>query len=441
MIHFPPLFPVLTAVVTFVCHDLGLAARILNLVLFAANTCLMCCLVALQRPSGWIRPALAGVLFAGSVDIMQIHSMAWSEPTFLFLLLAGSGLLVRHIQSPNRALLAGCIGFLSLAPLARYVGITVIPAACLVLLLYRGLREALVFGILTVIPLLLWLLRNLSVGGRPTTGNLLFHYYSFADLNQTLYFISTWLVPHSVPGLVKQAVLAVFVLCFAALIISLRRKRPLPLSAMLLSFLAIYSAFLVFVRTLVYSNLALDSRMLTPLLACTILLLVLETPGRPAFAVMAILVAGSFVVRAGMWINTARMEGLGYTGPQWSLAQKQIESARLTDPVFANLSQPVFRLLFGRSSLNVPVKYDLQTMIPNPAFEKQLHEMQESNGCLVLFFSEDYNDAMPRELELKRLMKLEQIHRDAEMVVFRIVSSGTHGAPVHPIPPADPAPE
>lgn len=425
LVHFPPLFSILTAAVTFVCPGLRTAARILNIGLFAASTFLIVYLGSLQRPSDWFRPALAGLLFIACVDQMEIHAMAWSEPTFLFLLLAGFALLVRHINAPNHALLAGSMIVLSLAPLARYVGITAIPAACVVLLLYRGFREALVFGVAGIVPLLLWLLRNLALGGQPTTGRIMFHPYSLADLNETLYFISTWLVPHSVPGLVKQIALTVFVFCFLAILMGLRKKRPLPLTTLLLVFLATYATFLVLVKTFVYANLTLDSRMLTPLLACIILFFVLESPGRPVLAVVGILLAGSFILRTGMWIEMAYREGLGYTGPRWSLAEKQIESAHLTDPVFTNLAQPVFRLLFSRTSMGLPMRYDPHTLKPNPAFEQQRQTMQESNGFLVLFDSENYNDALPRELDLKRSMKLAPILRNTEIAVFRI----------QPIPP------
>ncbi|MGH9339551.1 MAG: ArnT family glycosyltransferase [Acidobacteriota bacterium] len=148
----PPLYPILLALVSYLGPETLEAARWLSAVTFGANILLVGCLVnRLSQGSVWAT-ALALLLMLGSIDMIEIHSMAWTEPPFIFFALLGLWLLAKHIEKPDwRILLAGS-GAVGLAFATRYAGNALVLTGALGLLVMGSrpykekLRDAVVFG-------------------------------------------------------------------------------------------------------------------------------------------------------------------------------------------------------------------------------------------------------------------------------------------------------
>ena len=84
IVHYPPLYSASLAILGGLGLDLFQAARWLNTVLFGANAMLAGYVVfKATRRRGWAVAAAA--LMATAFPLTQVHTMAWSEPLFIFL--------------------------------------------------------------------------------------------------------------------------------------------------------------------------------------------------------------------------------------------------------------------------------------------------------------------------------------------------------------------
>lgn len=162
----PPLFPMILGGGTFLSGDPLEAGRWINALSFGATAALVAWL--LHRSTRSIRLALAG---GGAIlcswPVLFVASRVWSEPLFIFLSLASMGMLGEYLFAGRRRAFGYAIALASLACLQRYLGIAAVAAGGLGLLLFDRepllsvrLRKAIVFGALSMIPVLVWLGRN-----------------------------------------------------------------------------------------------------------------------------------------------------------------------------------------------------------------------------------------------------------------------------------------
>jgi 4-amino-4-deoxy-L-arabinose transferase-like glycosyltransferase len=161
----PPLFPVLIALVSLGPGDYAEAARLVNATAFG-----LAVLVAglWLRRTGVGRPwvvlgCLAALL---SYPLLRVSVYAWSEPTFALWLLLFAVALGRYLEAGGRRSLLAAAGCAAAAWLTRYVGASVVLAGPLFVALRwrrhrrRALRDASLFFAVAATPGALWLLRN-----------------------------------------------------------------------------------------------------------------------------------------------------------------------------------------------------------------------------------------------------------------------------------------
>src|SRR4029077_16385140 len=107
-VTYMPGFPVAVAVIGKLGPKPLAAARFTQEMLLAGKVFLAGALV--QIATGSIVAALiAAMMLLCSPDILLIHSYAWSEPLFIFLILLATGALLFHIRAPSpwKLLVAG----------------------------------------------------------------------------------------------------------------------------------------------------------------------------------------------------------------------------------------------------------------------------------------------------------------------------------------------
>jgi len=121
MTHFPPLYPLLLAGFGLGGIELPMAARIVAALLFALNISLAGGILY-WHTRRWLLTAIAVCWLGSALDLLMLHSMAWSEPLFILLTLVTILLLSNYAQSPNLPRLLGVALSASLAMLCRYAG-------------------------------------------------------------------------------------------------------------------------------------------------------------------------------------------------------------------------------------------------------------------------------------------------------------------------------
>lgn len=361
IMHYPPLYPwVLSLGIR-----LGLppfdAARLLQIALAGANTALVAGVVRRWTRSAGAA-ALAGVLFAVALGVLEIHSAAWSEPLCLLLGLAGIAGAVVALETGR--LLPLCLGAAALgaAALTRYAAGGLVAAMVVgQLVLGRGpalrrLGRAALAGAIGAAPLMAFAVRNVLVNGRPTDRTADLVPLGFAHLKSLLLVAGTWLVPGAerLPQLAPFAPV-VMALGFAVLaaVLLVARRSALPAQLALVVFVHVA---LLLVSIAAFDHFSpLDQRNLMPAFQAALVALVVglrELPWRRGLraGVVALLVAGhgAAAVYAARYLHR---QGRGYLTPAWRYPRLMARVAELPGDaaVISNLPDAVFFLAGHRA--------------------------------------------------------------------------------------------
>src|SRR5262249_33628277 len=132
------------------------AARALNVVLFPLTVLLAAAMA--WSVGGNVAAAGTALILGTSPVLLEIFANAWSEPLFLVLALAALFALERATADPRWVLPAGLIAGISV--LDRYAGIALVATGVLVLL-WRRITLAVLYGAVAVLPLALWIARDI----------------------------------------------------------------------------------------------------------------------------------------------------------------------------------------------------------------------------------------------------------------------------------------
>ncbi|HSF82166.1 MAG TPA: hypothetical protein VLA49_13070 [Anaerolineales bacterium] len=437
--HHAPLYSVLLSWAALADIDPGLAARWLNALLFGGNILLMGLYLGylwrkFNIPSPWIPMAGALVIFSAPT-LLELHLMAWTEPLFLLLGMAGIFLLGEYIQRSERRYLIGSALLVGLAFFTRYAGIALVATCGLAILLFsrepwrKRIMDITMFGLLSVAPMAVWMWRNLSLTGEATSRELYFHPISLSQVLQGFTTINSWVfVPDTAPTLVKGIVITSFVLGVGA--IGYRRfwvmdksgseslkvnhqAVPIPVKIMSL-FGAVYIGFLVVSISFYDANTPLDGRILSPLYIAALLLglfsLAIWLSYKPSvFAkTLIILVLVGFIgansLRSAGMVIDAYKDGLGFNSVSWLSSETLAEVRKLPENtvIYSNAPEVItFHTL--RRAFGLPKKFESANQRENPAYQAELADLKiqilEKNG-IVVYFQELKRPTVPSEQEL-----------------------------------------
>ena len=231
----PPLFPLLLVASGWVGIDPLEAGRWINAVVAGLIILVAGCWLRSHLRSQGLALAATATL-AASEPLSDLAARFLTEPLFALLTLLALVQLAAFLNRRKDAALWWAAVFTALAAITRYPGVVLIGTGVLVLLPLVRLRQTLVFGAISSLPLLAVLAHNWvatgnltqAAGHRPTPSG-----QSLSDgLGQTVEVFRAWVVPRSTPdGLAYLLWLAVAAVGLAGVAVGLRSRRYAPEAA------------------------------------------------------------------------------------------------------------------------------------------------------------------------------------------------------------------
>lgn len=209
----PPLFPLLLAAAGATGLGPLEAARWVNALFFGGNVLLVGLLVWRATGRALLPAALASLLMLVSVDMLYVHAMAWTEPSFIFFGLLGLAMVARYLEKPGWPVLLLAGASLGAAFLDRYAGASSVGAAVVALLLWsrrgapRKLLDAGMLAFIAATPMAVWLARNLATTGDATSRAFGFRPLLAGQVPLILDVLAGWLAPTEAPLAVRIGVL------------------------------------------------------------------------------------------------------------------------------------------------------------------------------------------------------------------------------------------
>lgn len=385
-----PGYPVLLSFVWFAGEDAFGLIRLLHCLLLAANIGVGVALLrhVLGRES--LLPALGGLVLLVSTTLWQMNFYAWSEAPFLLCLQGSALALLRHVEGGTRTTFISAVLLAALALMFRYAGIAWVGTAALVLLMLQAgtwqqrLRKAVLFGALSILPFLLWLVLNQLLRQETTNREFVVHLVGTADFIALLQQLAVWCGLHAgMLFVVAQTVLV------ALLVRSTRHAGVLPLRVRQFLLLAavevgIYIAFILFSKSFLDAYIPFDDRIFSPawlfaLLALLVLALqLMQQAATQAVAVMTLLCIGaSNALVSWPTVTAAHAQGAGYLSAYMASVSKVEavpELATLT--VFTN-APDYLRMRTDFTIHDYPRKYAPTTGLANPAYADDVAAMQQ----------------------------------------------------------------
>jgi 4-amino-4-deoxy-L-arabinose transferase-like glycosyltransferase len=199
--EYPPLYSIVLAGLGIFGGAIYTIGRVLGIVLLAVNIFLVGWLIfRLTRSPGW---ALTGsALLLLSRDILYVHAWILTEPLYITLTLACLIFILLYLEEGR--LLPLAIGALmaGLAIVTRYVGVALLVLCCLVPLLFEQTKwlsrflQAVGIGILGLLPVGIWSLRNALLGLEPAgRSGIVVHALPTANLVTLFSSVWDWVFP------------------------------------------------------------------------------------------------------------------------------------------------------------------------------------------------------------------------------------------------------
>jgi hypothetical protein len=198
---YPPFYSIVLAALGLPGFPIFALAGILNALLWGANLFLTGWLI--YRLTGSAAASILGSAFTLlCIDLFLIHTWAMSEPLYLTLTLLSLLFMLRYQEQGSRLhlVLAGLAAGLSVV--TRYVGISLVVTLCLWILVFgagstkRRLADATILGVLGVLPLVIFFIRNATLAhtlaGR--TG-LVFHAIPAENYANMALTLTSWFLP------------------------------------------------------------------------------------------------------------------------------------------------------------------------------------------------------------------------------------------------------
>jgi 4-amino-4-deoxy-L-arabinose transferase-like glycosyltransferase len=401
MTHYPPFYSLVLAFF----HLLGLpeltTSRWISILAFGFSIVLVG-LIVYQRTHLKFFSLFTAILLLLSNPVLRNFSWAMTEPLYIVLMLFSLLFFGVYLGNSLRWWLILAAIFTSLAMLTRYVGFSLVGSFFLVLILnrqhtwHRRIQDLVIFLSITLLPTLIWLVRNWSVSETLTNRVLDWHTISRENIAFLIKAIISW-------GLLPQRlVVGRESLAFTGIIIGLAlvgvawllRSMPKPGKAPLQEFVLLLAAWL-YVGLLITSLFFLDAttrlenRILLPLYVIIMLLIVIGSAllwqqktilSRLAVVLTCLWLAYFSFTRVDGAIIDLRSDGQGYSSLQWqnsptaNFIQQQDTSLIFTNDVTA------IYFLSGKDSVGIPNASATET-----DFTQMRDILSLPNSYLVIF--------------------------------------------------------
>ncbi len=431
--HFPPGFSSALAFFGLFGLDPLRGTRFVNALLFGMNAGLLGILVWRMTPS-LLAGLVIALLFVGNGELLQVHTVAMSEPLFIFFSLLALWMFDVYFERPpsrfgwkgsakGRWWLIFCASFTGMAYLTRYAGLALVAAFIVALfILHDTWRDR--FGNAAIflagfLPWALgWAIRNRIVAENATNRALFWHPIPAENWNMAFRVFSSFFVPVEAwrreifqAGIIEWVTAIVLGVVLVWTLLkgweffskphqpspgegSGGESRPIIVFTTALYMFA-YIASVLASMTLFDAATRFELRILSPVFVCLLILLVyfgvwLKNRNRVVVVVLTILLLGfSFYKQSVVFAHWSK-GGMGYASFQWYDSETMAFLRKLPDDVAIYTNEPAAVYLYtDRGCYVLPDRYDSATAQVRPGFEKGLARMQaevnDGRAVLALF--------------------------------------------------------
>ena len=418
--HFPPFYSISIAGLSLITgFETDLTARIIAAVLFGSLVGLTGWLVYRYTKS-LLACILGASLILASPVLLDLSFMAMSELLFLVVLLLMVHFLNKFLMNGKMIELVISAGLTALVYLTRYVGITAVALGGLSLLIFRSrplgkkFRDVVIYGAISLLPMLVFYVRNWYLTGSLTNRIISFHPPTEAQIKQGISTISIWMLPARINSSLRLVVLVLFLIAVAALMVMnyLRSKKE-PDSqfvlmganqfvVLLITYALIY-LFMVFASlTFFDASTRLNDRILSPLYVIGILAGLITIWNSELFEehmvirggviAFCLMFLGINLLRGFDISNPMRNEGKGFSGRDWRSSETIAAISQLPQNtlMFSNEAFAIYYLT-DHSANWIPENYDPVKGQEDENYSQRINHMRseivEQNGALVVFDS------------------------------------------------------
>ena len=440
--HYPPLLSLTLAAIGLLKIDPLRGVRILNILLFGANTALLGLL-------GWraTRSQAAGIwlaaIFMLNISLLRVHVFALSEPLYLFLSLLSFILIDLYLDNtvnnppestPKRGkqkmvwvALAGVIS--SLAFLTRYSALALLPTSVVALVLLQNnwparLKSTSLY-LAAAFPLMsAWFLRNKLSAGNVTNRSFQFHPITAENIQPVLPNFAQFLLPMEswqaaliksgwLPGLL--VVVGVLLFAWLALrtwqVIMRPQKQAIqPISFTTTLYIFGYLGAVLFSMSFFDASTKFQPRILAPIYVSLMLLsaiagawLFQQGSGKPwpqklTFSLALVALAFS-AYSSQQGLSNFTQAGQGYASWKWhdSLLMTTLRNLPSETIIYTN-TPPAVYLVTGRASRILPSAIDPVDNLPRGQYQQDLtlmhNDLLSGRAVLALFDTSSLEDAL-----------------------------------------------
>ena len=445
-----PFYPIVLSVFGWLGVDIYSAASILNALMMGANILLIGVMIARLTPGSWVAPLIGSSVLLISVDVLSVHAWVWTEPTAIFLGFLGLLLLDYFLVDNKIGFLLASALCLGLAFITRYAAFPFVASGILALIMYyrgerlgRKLAVSGGFIVLSIIPMLFWVYRNLSLTGSSISRTIQLRGGALKQLEPGLLVVSDWILPGRIPGEIREwiAVLSLIGWLVAAIIYgrtkfkngiySAQTVRVSYISQILVFFVLCYSFMLIVGKFFLEPSFPINGRVFTlPYIAIVIVCAgmtyealrkikwrarELENKERRSWEysiylalIMIILWAGFQIVHTAKWVDNAHQDSKGYASQAWR-ASPEINFIRdlPKDTLIYSNGSDVILFLTGKATKMLPEVKDI--LYPSNAERIAIVEMESdirSQGGYIVYFRGITWRLTLSEWQLHRLLEL-----------------------------------
>ncbi len=407
--NFPPLLPLILSLIGLFKVDPLVVVRWLNAILFAVNIYLVGRIV-FELSRSYTFSILGSVFMLISSTMIMVHSWAMSEALYISLML--SGILIYtsgHTKGSWKTPVFSGL-FFGLAAATRYIGVSLLFAGGIIWLLEAGkilrerLRNALLFSLVGITPLLLWMVRNQVIAGQPTNRVFELHLMPGSMWITMLNTVLLWFIPgrlvHRKELLWSGAIALVILIGLSFYFLRKRSSsapnrwqndEQKPVILLCLCILA-YMFILIISRSFFDVRIPMDERLLSPVLVMGLILLVwiLERLWNikhwlayGSVVLISLLLLVTNLARSGEMVQSYHDVGRGYASAREHISETYAYLRKRPDiPIYSNAFAGIY-FWTDRVTNALPPPGDITAMKEN---------MKQTGAYLVLF------DSIPVEL-------------------------------------------